>query len=252
MKTKTETLNLGGERTPTIEGAGLVTLFASDASAVPSAVALKEGATVFGRDPPPGMIRLPFSSVSRVHARLSLRGVEIAVEDLDSRNGTFVNGEKVRRSIVKHGDVVRIGDVVFKVVAGDVASHAAYPLEGRVPAPPLSALRGGASMDAVRSEILRTARANLSILVLGETEPAKSSLPRRCTRPAEGRGGSRRSTARPSRARSSRVSSSATSAARSRARNVTGQVSSSRRTGARCSSTRSATCRSTRRQSSCG
>lgn len=48
------------------------------------------------------------------------------------------------------------------------ARAAAYldsPLEGRRLDPPLDALRGGPSMDGVRNEILRIARADLSVAV---------------------------------------------------------------------------------------
>jgi two-component system response regulator AtoC len=50
-------------------------------------------------------------SLSRQHARFTAKGGAVEVEDLESTNGTWVNGERVTRSPVALGDVVRIGDV---------------------------------------------------------------------------------------------------------------------------------------------
>jgi pSer/pThr/pTyr-binding forkhead associated (FHA) protein len=54
--------------------------------------------------------------VSRVHCRLSAGATEIEVEDLDSTNGTFVNGERVdgRRS-ARAGDRIGVGRVELVV-----------------------------------------------------------------------------------------------------------------------------------------
>src|SRR5262245_19927865 len=47
--------------------------------------------------------------VSRKHARISMQGDQIWIEDLGSTNGTFVNGEKIKRARLKEGDRVLIG-----------------------------------------------------------------------------------------------------------------------------------------------
>jgi hypothetical protein len=57
--------------------------------------------------------------VSRKHARIACTDVEIAIEDLNSTNGTFVNGEKIKRSTLKEGDRVLIGTSILKVVLSD-------------------------------------------------------------------------------------------------------------------------------------
>jgi pSer/pThr/pTyr-binding forkhead associated (FHA) protein len=49
--------------------------------------------------------------VSRVHCRLSAGATELQVDDLDSTNGTFVNGERVTRSKLKAGDRLGVGRV---------------------------------------------------------------------------------------------------------------------------------------------
>jgi transcriptional regulator of acetoin/glycerol metabolism len=171
---KTETLNVGGERTGApATGGGLVTLYAPDPAALPSAVAFAAHPLALGREPPPGGLALPFGSVSRVHARVAIRGAEVVVDDLDSRNGTYVNGRNIKHAFVEDGDEIRVGEVVFKLVMSDIERYVGVPLVGIVPPPPLSALRGGVAMDRVRREILRTAATDLSVLVLGETGTGK-------------------------------------------------------------------------------
>jgi len=55
--------------------------------------------------------------VSRKHARLTLAAGGITIADLGSTNGTFVNGEKVRRAQLKEGDRILIGTSILKLVA---------------------------------------------------------------------------------------------------------------------------------------
>jgi len=55
--------------------------------------------------------------VSRKHARLTLTPDQIIIADLGSTNGTFVNGEKVRRAQLKEGDRILIGTSILKLVA---------------------------------------------------------------------------------------------------------------------------------------
>ena len=54
--------------------------------------------------------------VSRVHCRLSAGATEIEVEDLDSTNGTFVNGQRVeKRALAKAGDRIGVGRVELTI-----------------------------------------------------------------------------------------------------------------------------------------
>jgi hypothetical protein len=57
--------------------------------------------------------------VSRKHARISMQGEQIWIEDLGSTNGTFVNGEKIKRARLKEGDRVLIGTSILKLIASD-------------------------------------------------------------------------------------------------------------------------------------
>jgi pSer/pThr/pTyr-binding forkhead associated (FHA) protein len=53
--------------------------------------------------------------VSRVHCQLSAGAAELEVVDLESTNGTFVNGERVARALLKNGDKLGVGKVEFVV-----------------------------------------------------------------------------------------------------------------------------------------
>lgn len=49
--------------------------------------------------------------ISRYHAAIHVRGRKVEIEDLNSRNGTFVNGTAVRTAALQPGDKLRIADV---------------------------------------------------------------------------------------------------------------------------------------------
>jgi hypothetical protein len=70
-------------------------------------------------------IALNDTFLSSQHARLSLDGNEWVLEDLNSTNGTFVNGFEVRdKTPMKDGDVIRIGHIELKLLGGDSSPSA--------------------------------------------------------------------------------------------------------------------------------
>src|SRR4051812_26667265 len=54
--------------------------------------------------------------VSRKHAKITVAGGKVTIEDLGSTNGTFVNGEKVKQARLKEGDRILIGTSILKLV----------------------------------------------------------------------------------------------------------------------------------------
>ena len=54
-------------------------------------------------------IRLIDDGVSRLHAKISLTSKGLVVEDLESRNGTFCNGDRVDARPLKDGDKIQVG-----------------------------------------------------------------------------------------------------------------------------------------------
>lgn len=56
-------------------------------------------------------------AVSGEHAALQVIGSEYYIEDLNSTNGTFINGKKIKRQILQAGDQIEIGKYVIKYVS---------------------------------------------------------------------------------------------------------------------------------------
>jgi DNA-binding winged helix-turn-helix (wHTH) protein len=72
-------------------------------------IPLLEGENIIGRDPD-AALWIDHPSVSRHHARVVILGQDVAIEDLGSKNGTFLNGKKIAQSCsLADGDQVRIG-----------------------------------------------------------------------------------------------------------------------------------------------
>jgi len=68
-------------------------------------------------------------SVSSHHCELIQRGSDIVVKDLNSTNGTFVNGEKINESALKPGQILRLGLVEMRLESGTGTTAAPAPLK---------------------------------------------------------------------------------------------------------------------------
>ncbi|HEC31615.1 MAG: hypothetical protein DRG59_03530 [Deltaproteobacteria bacterium] len=62
-------------------------------------------------------LQIKHLSVSRQHARIVNDGNKLIVEDLDSQNGTLLNGHAVKKAELKDGDILTFGKVDFRVVS---------------------------------------------------------------------------------------------------------------------------------------
>ncbi len=56
-------------------------------------------------------ICIPHRSLSRSHARIEQQENSFFITDLQSKNGTFVNGQRVQRREIRHGDTITLGDL---------------------------------------------------------------------------------------------------------------------------------------------
>jgi len=83
---------------------------------------LKAESTTVGRLPD-NAFEVPEASVSSHHAEILLKGGEVVVRDLDSTNGTFINGQKITESVLKPGQILRLGTIDMRLESGDGASH---------------------------------------------------------------------------------------------------------------------------------
>lgn len=70
---------------------------------------------------PSNDIHLDDGTVSGKHAVFHVLGKDIFVEDMESTNGTLVNGQRVRRRQLRHGDLLRIGQHEIKFM--DEVTH---------------------------------------------------------------------------------------------------------------------------------
>jgi DNA-binding CsgD family transcriptional regulator len=61
---------------------------------------------------------LPHPTVSRRHAELRVDGVRVEVVDLGSRNGTFLNGKRVKAEVIRLREVLQLGKVSFVLADG--------------------------------------------------------------------------------------------------------------------------------------
>ena len=74
---------------------------------------LSEGANFVGRDPDCA-VRIDSPTVSRRHARIVVTGGAASVEDLKSKNGTYLNGRAVKQTVpVSDGSEIRVGSVTM-------------------------------------------------------------------------------------------------------------------------------------------
>ena len=78
-------------------------------------VALTEGTHIIGRQPT-ASLWIDSALISRQHARIVVRDGCVTIEDLGSRNGTFVNGERrTAAGPLNDGDEIRLGGFVVSV-----------------------------------------------------------------------------------------------------------------------------------------
>jgi DNA-binding winged helix-turn-helix (wHTH) protein len=83
-------------------------------------IPLADGENILGRDETAGP--LASNSVSRRHARITVDGTSAYLEDLGSKNGTFLRGRSVSgRETLADGDTIKLGAVafVFRAPASD-------------------------------------------------------------------------------------------------------------------------------------
>ena len=92
---------------------------------------------------PPGRRALPFrvgrlpglaltlssESVSKEHAELFLREGALHVRDLGSKNGTFVNGERVGEASLREGDILHFAQVEFRLGRQEIDEEEEQALE---------------------------------------------------------------------------------------------------------------------------
>ena len=82
---------------------------------------LLQGENIIGRSPD-AYVRIESPRVSRLHARITVEGDSAVIEDMGSKNGTFVGNTRVDGPIpLVHGDQIRLGQLaaILSVAVAD-------------------------------------------------------------------------------------------------------------------------------------
>ncbi|MEW6479309.1 MAG: FHA domain-containing protein [Pseudomonadota bacterium] len=110
-------------------------------------VQLTKDRTTLGRRPYNDIV-IDNLAVSGEHAVLQMSGSDVFIEDLNSTNGTYVNGRAIKKQQLQNGDTVEIGKYKIKFIHDGTAAGAspertavintAQPSEGAIDtAPPV-------------------------------------------------------------------------------------------------------------------
>src|SRR6266850_419671 len=92
------------------------------------AVPLTDEPLTIGREPS-NQLHPPDMSLSRRHSVLVTDHDCVTLTDLESVNGTFVNGIPVKARVLEHGDQIKVGESVFLFVDQDAAAAEGVPVE---------------------------------------------------------------------------------------------------------------------------
>ena len=146
-------------------------------------VQLTKERTSLGRRPYNDLV-IDNLAVSGEHAAFLLEGDTALVEDLNSTNGTYVNGKAIRRQALAHGDLVEIGKYKIRFVGEGQELSAAAPVSAPAPAAPPAAPSAGDEPSAA-IEVLsgpaagRTVPVVKVVTTLGKPGVAVASITRR-------------------------------------------------------------------------
>lgn len=134
-----------------------------------------------GRDAghPPALTLHNDPLASRTHAAFELSGGALRVEDRGSRNGVFLNGQRIARAPLGDGDVVRLGGSLF-VVRFEDSDQTDVPSE--------ELLGNAPAMQRLRVMVRRVGASDAIVLLQGESGSGKEVVARELHR-VSGRGG---------------------------------------------------------------
>jgi len=94
----------------------------------PHEVELQGTLVTLGRDPACDLV-LSDAKASRRHAVIEAGAQGLAIRDTGSANGIYVNSKKVERASLQPGDLVRIGEVIIKILPEEITGTVVMPPE---------------------------------------------------------------------------------------------------------------------------
>lgn len=140
--------------------------------------AVGSSALTIGRLPSNAVV-IDNPAVSGQHARVIVEGGQCVVEDLNSRNGTFVNEKPINKHILQEGDVVRVGKhtlTFYGVGKGEALPET--PGVAAAPAAPVQDLGGTVFLDTkAQKELLAKAKVAAQAPAAGAQPGATAAAP---------------------------------------------------------------------------
>jgi hypothetical protein len=130
-------------------------------------VQITKDKTTLGRRPYNDIV-IDNLAVSGEHAVLQMVGADVFIEDLNSTNGTYINGKAVKKQLLSHNDTVEIGKYKIKFIVDDGTDYEKTMIMKPGTRPPMSPAGGtpGASFGSSGFGALGAATAPAAIRVL--------------------------------------------------------------------------------------
>jgi pSer/pThr/pTyr-binding forkhead associated (FHA) protein len=146
-------------------------------------VQITKDKTTLGRRPYNDIV-IDNLAVSGEHAVLQMSAADVFIEDLNSTNGTYINGKAIKKQLLTHNDTVEIGKYKIKYLVDDGADYEktmmmktgsasvvagsekpASPFSNTLPAGPVSGFGGGVTQvgNAASIKVLNGAAAGREV-----------------------------------------------------------------------------------------
>ncbi|HMM84952.1 MAG: FHA domain-containing protein [Gammaproteobacteria bacterium] len=119
-------------------------------------VQITKDKTTLGRRPYNDIV-IDNLAVSGEHAVLQMAGPDVFIEDLNSTNGTYINGKAVKKQLLAHNDTIEIGKYKIKYLVdnGTDYEHTMVIRPGAAPGPAFAASRpaGGSGFGSLAAPV---------------------------------------------------------------------------------------------------
>jgi len=95
-------------------------------------------------------------SVSSHHCEVHLRGTDIFIRDLNSTNGSYINGNKIEEAQLKPGELLRLGQVELKLEAAGAAASPSAPVPAKKSVESTMLMPRGVSLEELETGARKT------------------------------------------------------------------------------------------------
>jgi pSer/pThr/pTyr-binding forkhead associated (FHA) protein len=110
-------------------------------------------------------------SVSSHHCEVILRGSDVVIKDLNSTNGSFINGEKITETVLKPGQTLRLGQIELQLLTEGMPIPAPTAAPAPAPSAPAPAAAPAPMRKAMDSTMVVPRGVNLNELSEGARAP---------------------------------------------------------------------------------